>query len=54
LSHPALDGIGVKAMPGKLKYPILVHSTIEKKERKILVAKWGIPKKCLKKTKIIL
>jgi len=32
LSHPTLDGNGVKAMPGRLKYPILVHSIIEKKE----------------------
>jgi len=32
LSHTRLDGNGVKAMPGWLKYPILVHSIIEKKE----------------------
>jgi len=32
LSHPILDGNGVKTMPGRLKYPILVHSIIEKKE----------------------
>ncbi len=31
-SHPILDGNGVKTMPGRLKYPILVHSLIEKKE----------------------
>jgi hypothetical protein len=31
-SHPTLDGNGVKAMPGRLKYPILVHSIIDKKE----------------------
>jgi len=31
-SHPILDGNGVKTMPGRLKYPILVHSMIEKKE----------------------
>jgi len=35
-------------MPGQLKYPILVHSKIEKR-KKILVAKWGPPKKYLKK-----
>jgi len=27
-----LDGNGVITMPGRLKYPILVHSIIEKKE----------------------
>jgi len=43
LSHPTLEGNGVKAMPGQLKNPILVKSTIEK-ERKIQVAKWGTPK----------
>jgi len=32
-SHPTLDGNGVKAMPGRLKYPILVKSTIEKKKK---------------------
>ncbi len=31
-SHPILDGNGVKTMPGRLKYPILVHLMIEKKE----------------------
>jgi len=31
-------------MPGQLKYPILVQSIIEKKE-KIQVAKWDTPKK---------
>jgi len=31
-SHPILDGNGVKTMPGQLKYPIMVHSMIEKKE----------------------
>ncbi len=41
-SHPTLDGNGVKTLPGWLKYPILVHSMIEKK--KIQVAKWGTPK----------
>jgi len=33
LSHPKLDGNGVKAMPGQLQHTILVHSTIEKKEK---------------------
>jgi len=32
LSHPILDGNGVKTMPDRLNYPILVHSIIEKKE----------------------
>jgi len=32
LSHPTIDENGVKAMPGQLKYPILVHSIIDKKE----------------------
>jgi len=31
-SHPTLDRNGVKAMAGRLKHPILVHSIIEKKE----------------------
>jgi len=31
-SHPILDKNGVKTMPGWLKYPILDHSMIEKKE----------------------
>jgi len=30
-------------------YPILVHSIIEKRKLKIQVAKWGTPKKILKK-----
>ncbi len=33
-SHPILDGNGVKTMPGWLKYPILVHWMIKKKENK--------------------
>jgi len=49
LSHPTLDGNGVKAIPGRFKYPILVHSTIEKKEKYSQIAKWGTPKKYLKK-----
>jgi hypothetical protein len=31
-SHPILDGNGVKTMPVRLKYPILVRSMIENKE----------------------
>jgi len=30
--HPMLDGSGVKAMPGSIPAPILVHSILEKKE----------------------
>jgi len=30
LSHPTLDGNGVKAMQGQLMYPILVHLRKEK------------------------
>jgi len=29
--HPTLDGNGVKAMPGQLMYPILVHLPKRKK-----------------------
>ncbi len=32
MSHPTLDGNGVKVMPGQLKYSIIVHLKIEKKE----------------------
>ncbi len=32
VSSYILDGNGVKTMPGRLMYPILVHSIIEKKE----------------------
>jgi len=41
LTHPTLDGNGVKAMPGRFKYPILVHSIQYLKRKKIQVAKWG-------------
>jgi hypothetical protein len=49
LSHPTLDGNGVKAMPGQFKCPILVQSIQYLKRKKIQVAKWGTPKKYLKK-----
>jgi len=39
LSHPTLDGNGVKAMPGRFKYPILVHSIQYLKRKKIQVKK---------------
>ena len=51
LSHPTLDGNGVKAMPGRLKHPILVHSIQYLKRKKIQAAKWGTPKIFLKKDK---
>jgi len=43
--RPMIDGSGVKAMPcqDRFLHPILVHY------RKIQVAKWGTPKKYLKK-----
>jgi hypothetical protein len=36
LSHPTLDGNGVKAMPGLFEYPILVHSIQYLKKERIL------------------
>jgi len=50
LSHPTLDGSGVKAMPGRFKYPILVQSIQYLKKKKIQVDKWGTPKKYFKNT----
>ncbi len=38
--RPMLDGSGVKAMPGLILHPILVHY---RKIRKIQVGKWGTP-----------
>jgi len=43
-----LDGSGVKAMQDRFLHPILVHY---RKIREIQVAKWGTPKKYLKKKK---
>jgi len=52
LSHPTLDGNGVKAMPGWLKYPILVHSIQHLKRKKIQVANWGTPKNFFNNNKL--
>ncbi len=41
-----LDGSGVKAMPGSIPTP---NSGSLLKNKKIQVAKWGTPKKVLKK-----
>jgi len=49
LSHPTLDGNGVKAMPGRFKYPMLVYPIQYLKRKKIQVAKWGTPKNIFKK-----
>jgi len=48
LSHPTLDGNGVTAMPGQLKYPVLVHSIIGKKEN--TGSQMGHTKKIFKKS----
>jgi len=42
-----LDGSGVKAIPGSISTP---NSGSLWKNKKIQVAKWGTPKKYLKKT----
>jgi hypothetical protein len=34
LYHPTLDGNGIKAMPGGLMYPILVHLQKKRKYKK--------------------
>ncbi len=44
--RPMLDGSGVKAMPELIPAP---NSGSLKKIRKIQVAKWGTPKKIIKK-----
>ncbi len=47
--HPMLDGSGVRAMNGSIPtHPILVQC---RKNKKIQVAKWGTPKKYLKRKK---